>query len=181
VRILAASNRNLKTLVEDGQFREDLYYRLSVVTIELPPLRERREDVPLLAQYFVKQLASQYGIPGLSISDDGMERLVQYDWPGNVRELQNVIERLTVLAKDSLIRVEDLPPEIRQSESKIAAIKLKLPEEGIDLEEIEKEILVQTLEKHGWNQTQAAKYLNISRKTLIYRMEKFSLTAPSGE
>ena len=178
VRILAASNRNLKNLVEDGQFREDLYYRLSVVTVELPPLRERREDIPMLIQHFSEILANRYGIPRLTISDEAIEKLVQYNWPGNVRELQNVIERVFVLAKDDRIAASDLPPEICRSGSRIANISLKLPEEGIDLEEVEKEILLQTLEKHGWNQTQAAKYLNISRKTLIYRMEKFSLAPP---
>jgi two-component system NtrC family response regulator len=179
VRILAASNRNLKNLVEDGDFREDLYYRLSVVTVELPPLRERRDDIPLLTRHFLKQYASRYGIPDLSVSGDAMEKMVQYNWPGNVRELQNVIERLAVLAKDNLINVETLPEELRAAESRIANIGLKLPEEGIDLEGVEKEILLQALEKHGWNQTHAAKYLNISRKTLIYRMEKFALLPPT--
>lgn len=108
-----------------------------------------------------------------------MERMVHYNWPGNVRELQNVIERLAVLAKDNLIREETLPEEIRRAESRVASIGLKLPEEGIDLEEVEKEILLQALERHGWNQTHAAKYLNISRKTLIYRMEKFALLPPT--
>ena len=179
VRILAASNRNLKNLVEDGAFREDLYYRLSVVGIELPPLRERRDDIPLLTRHFLKQYAGRYGIPDLSVSEDAMDKMVEYNWPGNVRELQNVIERLAVLAKDNLIRVETLPDELRRAESRIASIGLKLPEDGIDLEEVEKEILLQALEKHGWNQTQAAKYLNISRKTLIYRMEKFALVPPT--
>lgn len=180
VRIIAASNRNLKNLAEDGQFREDLYYRLSVVTIELPPLRERRDDIPLLVQHFLKQFAERYSIHGLSVSDDALEKLVRYNWPGNVRELQNVIERVSVLAKDSEITVEQLPSEIRSADSRIANINLKLPEEGIDLEEIEKEILLQALERHNWNQTQAAKHLNISRKTLIYRMEKFALSAPTA-
>lgn len=179
VRILAASNRNLKNLVEDGDFREDLYYRLSVVTIELPPLRERRDDIPLLTRHFLKQYASRYSIPDLSVSQDAMERMVHYNWPGNIRELQNVIERLAVLAKDNLIREETLPEEIRRAESRVASIGLRLPEEGIDLEEVEKEILLQALERHGWNQTHAAKYLNISRKTLIYRMEKFALLPPT--
>lgn len=179
VRILAATNRNLKNLVEDGQFREDLYYRLSVVTIELPPLRERREDIPLLVQHFLKQFSSSFDLPGLSVSEDAMEKLVQYNWPGNIRELQNVMERTSVLAKGNTIGTEQLPPEIRRFESRIASINLKLPDEGIDLEEIEKEILLQALEKHNWNQTQAAKYLNISRKTLIYRMEKFALAPPT--
>lgn len=181
VRILAATNRNLKTLVEDGQFREDLYYRLSVVTIDVPPLRERREDVPLLAQHFAKQFSDRYAIPGLSLTDEALEKLAQYNWPGNVRELQNVIERVSVLARTDKIGAEELPPEIRVSSSRIANIGLKLPEEGIDLEQIEKEILLQALERHSWNQSRAARYLNISRKTLIYRMEKFALLPPTSE
>lgn len=179
VRILAATNRNLKNLVEDGQFREDLYYRLSVVTIDLPPLRDRRDDIPLLVQLFLKQFADRYGISGLSVSEEALEKLVSYNWPGNIRELQNVIERISVLAKSNTLGVMELPSEIRLSESRIASINLKLPDEGIDLEEIEKEILLQALQKHAWNQTQAAKYLNISRKTLIYRMEKFALAEPT--
>jgi DNA-binding NtrC family response regulator len=180
VRILAASNRNLKNRIADGLFREDLYYRLSVVTIEIPPLRERREDIPLLIQHFLRQLGERYNLTGLSISADAREKLIQYNWPGNVRELQNVMERMVVLTRDGKILFEDLPAEVRQCESRIANILLKLPDEGIDLEEIEKEILLQALEKHGWNQTRAASYLNISRKTLIYRMEKFSLVAPNS-
>jgi two-component system NtrC family response regulator len=179
VRMLAATNRNLRNLVEDGSFREDLYYRLSVVAIELPPLRERRDDIPLLARHFLKQYADRYGIPDLSVSEDAMEKLIHYIWPGNVRELQNVIERMAVLAKNSVLQVDDLPEEIRRAESRVASIGLKLPEAGIDLEEVEKEILLQALERHDWNQTHAARYLNISRKTLIYRMEKFALLPPT--
>ena len=175
VRIIAASNRNLKALVEDGDFREDLYYRLSVVSIDLPPLRERSDDIRLLVRFFLKQFATRYGISDLSVSDPAMDKLMQYRWPGNVRELQNVIERMAVLAKTEILQVEDLPQEMRQAELAISSIGLKLPEEGIDLEQIEKEILLQALQKHDWNQTHAARYLNISRKTLIYRMEKFAL------
>lgn len=180
VRIIAATNRNLKNLVEDGQFREDLYYRLSVVMIDLPSLRERRDDIPLLARHFLKCLAKQYEMPVLSITDEAMDKIGRYDWPGNVRELQNVMERIAVLAKEERIGLVDLPPEIIRAESRIASINLKLPEEGIDLEAIEKEIIQLALEKCDWNQTQAAKYLNMSRKTLIYRMEKFSL-APQAQ
>lgn len=181
VRILAATNRNLKNLVDDGQFREDLYYRLSVVTIDIPPLRERREDIPFLTQHFVKQFSDRYAIPALSFSEEALEKLAQYNWPGNVRELQNVIERISVLTKNTAIGAGELPPEIRSSASRIANISLKLPEEGIDLEQVEKEILLQALEKHSWNQSQAARYLNISRKTLIYRMEKFALLPSASE
>jgi DNA-binding NtrC family response regulator len=175
VRILAATNRNLKNLVEDSEFRDDLYYRLSVVTIEVPPLRERRDDIPPLLHRFLAIFRERYHLPALSLSEEAVERLVRYHWPGNVRELENAVERLVVLAKSDLIGAGDLPPEIRAPESRIAAIDLKLPDEGISLEEVEKELLVRALEKHGWNQTHAARYLNLSRKTLIYRMEKFNI------
>jgi two-component system NtrC family response regulator len=175
VRIIAATHRNLRTMVEDAQFREDLFYRLSVVTINLPPLRERKDDIPLLVEHFLKQHCGRYQIPMVSVSDEALEALAQHNWPGNVRELGNVIEHLVVLGKGDVIKTEHLPSEIRQTKSRIANISLKLPEDGISLEEVEKEILLQALEKHQWHQTKAARYLNISRKTLIYRMEKFGL------
>ncbi|HEV2275473.1 MAG TPA: sigma-54 dependent transcriptional regulator [Acidobacteriaceae bacterium] len=175
VRILAATNRDLRTLIADGHFREDLFYRLSVVTIELPPLRERRDDIPLLVQHFLKKHCVRYHLAVRSISEEALEVLTRYEWPGNVRELENLIEGLVVLGSSDEIRNEDLPPHIRQGPSRVSAIRLKLPDEGISLEEVEKEIIVQALEKHEWNQTRAARYLNISRKTLIYRMEKFGL------
>lgn len=175
VRIVAATNRNLRTLIEDGQFREDLFYRLSVVTVELPPLRERRDDIPLLLTHFLKKHCTRYQLVVPSVSDDALELLTRYDWPGNVRELENVIEHAVVLGPSDVIRIEDLPAHIRQATSRVTSISLKLPDEGIDLEEVEKEILLQALEKNQWNQSRAARYLNLSRKTLIYRMEKFGL------
>lgn len=181
VRMLAATNRNLRTMIEDGQFREDLFYRLSVVTIHLPPLRERRKDIPLLVEHFLKKHCGRYQIPVVSISDEALEILAQYNWPGNVRELENVMEHLVVLNKGDVIRPEYLPTEIRQAKSRIGNISLNLPEEGINLEELEKEILLQALEKHHWHQTNAARYLNITRKTLIYRMEKFGLVPTSDK
>lgn len=183
VRIIAATNRDLKTQVEDGNLRGDLYYRLSVITIELPPLRERREDISALVAHFLKRFSERYNTGRLSLADDAMETLIKYDWPGNIRELENVVERVSVLATGSQIVISDLPVEVRSGRSRIASIGLKLPDEGISLEEIEKEILVQALEKHHGNQTRAARYLNISRKTLIYRMEKFALIerAPGAE
>lgn len=178
VRILAATHRNLKALVDDGQFREDLFYRLSVVTVSLPPLRERKEDIPLLVEHFLKKQCAKYQIPAVSISDEALEVLAQHNWPGNVRELENVVEHLVVLGKGEVVRPEHLPANIRQRRSRIANISLRLPEEGISLEEVEKEILLQALEKHDWHQTNAARYLSISRKTLIYRMEKYGLAPP---
>jgi two-component system NtrC family response regulator len=181
VRILAATNRKLKTQVEDGQFREDLFYRLSVVTIDLPPLRERKDDIPLLAAHFLKTFSERYHISPLTITDEALALIVRYAWPGNVRQLENAIERLVVLASGNMIKPEELPQEVRESESRIAKIDLKLPDEGIDLEQVEREILSQALQKHAGNQTRAAQYLNISRKTLIYRMEKFDLISPGIE
>lgn len=179
IRIIAATNRNLKALADDGEFRDDLFYRLSVVTIEVPPLRERREDIPVLAEYFLKKFRERHQLPRLSLGIDTLEALGRYAWPGNVRQLENVIERLVVLARGDNVQVDELPTELREWKSRIARIDLKLPDDGIDLEQIEKEILLRALEKHGGNQTRAARYLNISRKTLIYRMEKFGL-APTG-
>ena len=178
VRILAATHRNLKTLVEDGQFREDLFYRLSVVTVNLAPLRERKDDIPLLVEHFLKKQCAKYQIPLVSISEETLEILAQHNWPGNVRELENVVEHVVVLGKGDVIKPEHLPADVRQQRSRIANISLKLPEEGISLEDVEKEILVQALEKYDWHQTKAARYLSISRKTLIYRMEKYGLTPP---
>lgn len=178
VRIVAATNRDLRKLIEDGQFREDLFYRLSVVTVELPPLRERRDDIPLLISHFLKKHCSRYSLAMPGVSDDAIDLLARYDWPGNVRELENVIEHAVVLGASGEIRPENLPAHIQQAKSRVSAINLKLPDDGIDLEAVEKEILEQALEKNGWNQTRAARYLNISRKTLIYRMEKFALEGP---
>lgn len=179
VRILAATNRNLRNLIEDSQFREDLFYRLSVVTINLPALRERRDDIPLLVEHFLAKYCGRYNLPAVSLSDEALRILLQYGWPGNVRELENVIEHVVVVGRSEVIRPEHLPPEIRQAKPRIANVKLELPDEGISLEEVEKEILIQALERHNWNQTHAAKYLNISRKTLIYRMEKYGIISPS--
>jgi DNA-binding NtrC family response regulator len=117
-------------------------------------------------------------MPPISISEEALEVLAHHNWPGNVRELENVVEHVVVLGKGEVIRPEHLPADIRLQRSRIANISLKLPEEGISLEDVEKEILLQALEKHDWHQTNAARFLNISRKTLIYRMEKFGLTGP---
>ena len=181
VRILAATNRSLRNLIEDGQFRDDLFYRLSVVTLNLPPLRERKEDIPLLVEHFLGKYCGRYNLPLIAVDEDALKILTQYNWPGNVRELENVIEHLVVLGKGELIRAEHLPAEIREAKPRIANVALELPEGGISLEEVEKEILLQALERHNWNQSRAAKYLDITRKTLIYRMEKYAISPPSEE
>jgi two-component system NtrC family response regulator len=175
VRVIAATNRNLLAMIDDGTFREDLYYRLAVVPLELPPLRERREDIPELVQYLFRKHKERHGIPVLRLPANVVSQLANYRWPGNVRELENVIERLIVLAASDEIREADLPDEIRGAARGRDSFLLELPAEGISLEAVERELLVRALEKFNWNQSQAARYLDISRRTLIYRMEKHGL------
>lgn len=175
VRVIAATNRDLNKMVEDGQFREDLYFRLKIIPIKLPSLRERREDIPLLVREFLAEASKRYDRKDLTIDSNVYQYFNRYSWPGNVRELKNVIERLTILSSGNQITIDDLPEEIRNAESSISSLPFTLPAGGIDLEEVEKEIIRQALERHDWNQTHAAKYLNITRNTLIYRMQKFQL------
>jgi two-component system NtrC family response regulator len=163
-------------MVENGTFREDLFFRLNIVPIKLPPLRERREDIPLLVKFFLDDATKRYQRPGISIAKDVYQCLHQYPWPGNVRELKNLVDRLVVLAHSDEISLEDLPEDVKKAKSSVANFLFTLPADGIDLEEIEKEIIRQALEKNTWNQTHTAKYLNITRNTLIYRMQKFNLS-----
>lgn len=175
IRVLAATHRNLLAMIEDGTFREDLYYRLAVVPLELPPLRERKEDIPELVQHLFMKLKEKHGMPALRMPASLSARFSAYRWPGNIRELENVIERMIVLSAGDEVNEDDLPEELRQAPPRADAFLLELPEEGISLEGIERELLLRALEKFDWNQTQAARYLDISRRTLIYRMEKYDL------
>ncbi|HSU29605.1 MAG TPA: sigma-54 dependent transcriptional regulator [Bryobacteraceae bacterium] len=176
VRVIAATNRNLQAMIEDGTFREDLYYRLAVVPLELPPLRERKEDIPELAQHLFRKLKQRHGLEAVRMSPKLTSHFTGYRWPGNVRELENVIERMLVLSSGQEIGENDLPDELRRiTPKKEDRFLLDLPENGISLEGIERELLLRALEKYNGNQTQAARYLDISRRTLIYRMEKHGL------
>jgi DNA-binding NtrC family response regulator len=176
VRVIAATNRNLQAMIEDGTFREDLYYRLAVVPLELPPLRERKEDIPELAQHLFRKLKQRHGLEAVRMSPKLTSHFTGYRWPGNVRELENVIERMLVLSSGDQIGENDLPDELRRiAPRKEDRFLLELPENGISLEGIERELLLRALEKYNGNQTQAARYLDISRRTLIYRMEKHGL------
>ena len=174
-RVIGATNRNLKRAVEEGKFREDLYFRLNVFPIELPPLREHQEDLIPLAKHFVKQLNRELNkeIKGLSFSAE--RKLAAYDWPGNIRELKNVIERAILLCQGDLIQAEDLLLE-RKPETVSYDLLSEVPSKDIPLEEMEKRLVIRALEKTGWNQTQAAGLLKISRFALINRMKKFNLT-----
>lgn len=175
VRIIAATHRNLQAMVEDSTFREDLYYRLVVIPLELPPLRERPDDVPELVQNFFLKAKEKQGRPDLVLPPRLLPYFSGYTWPGNVRELENIIERIVVLARGDEITLNDLPDFLRRERPPVEALHLDLPARGISLEAVEKELIMRALEKFDGNQTHAAQYLDISRKTLIYRMEKFGL------
>jgi DNA-binding NtrC family response regulator len=177
VRIVAATNQDLEHEVRQGRFREDLYYRLNVIPIVLPSLRERRTDVPLLVDHFIAKCA---GDRRRGISREALEILVAYDWPGNVRELESVIERALLLGEQDEIVPEDLPAAVRTRVSgPKGAMDLEIPEGGIDLEALERSLLLKALEKAGGNVSRAARLLGLSRRTLQYRMGKIQ-TAPHG-
>jgi two-component system NtrC family response regulator len=176
VRVIAATHRNLHVMIEDGTFREDLYYRLAVVPLHLPSLRERKEDIPELVESLFQQAKQRHGIADAQLAPSIMQYLVAYRWPGNVRELENVVERLLVLSSHKSIGEGELPEEIRGAQLYASSFRIDLPEEGISLEGVERELIVRALERFNGNQTHAAKYLDISRRTLIYRMEKYGLT-----
>lgn len=178
IRVIAATHRTLSAMVEDGMFREDLYYRLAVVPLSVPPLRERKEDIPELIEKLFQRAKERHGMRDVRLSPAVHQRLISYRWPGNVRQLENVLERLLVLSSSDLIPVEDLPEELSVSPGSAAMLWPEhLPEEGISLEAIERDLISRALEKFSGNQTQAARYLDISRRTLIYRMEKHGLSA----
>lgn len=175
VRVIAATNRDLEKMVADATFRDDLYYRLAVVSIRMPPLRERSDDIPLLVDHFLSKHADRAGRVRPTIDTSVYLAFNMYAWPGNVRELENVIERALVLDRDGVVGLDDLPDRLRAGGQRIGNLKIELPDEGISLEEVERELLLAALEKHGWNQTRAAAYLKITRSTLLYRMQKFGL------
>jgi DNA-binding NtrC family response regulator len=180
VRIIAATNRDLGKAVRDGRFREDLYYRLKVIPMTLPPLRDREEDVPLLVKYFVDTFNREFKKATKGVTSEALERLITYPWPGNVRELRNVIERAMILENKPEITLQDLPREIRdravEAEAPAAAPSgFHLPETGFSLKKIEQEMVRQALEKSAGNQSRAARLLSISRDTLRYKMKKYGL------
>ena len=179
LRLVAATNRDLLAAVEDGAFRRDLYHRIAVLVLRLPPLRERAEDLPLL----VNHLLAKHGAAGLSVAPDALRTLAAWHWPGNVRELENELRRAVVLRKDGgRIEAADLSPEIRagppsgaRPAGRLDLRAVELPEGGVDLAVLEQTLLEKALQRTGGNQTKAAALLGITRQTLIYRMEKFGL------
>jgi DNA-binding NtrC family response regulator len=179
VRVIAATSRDLAAEIKNGRFREDLFYRLNVIPIKVPPLRERKEDIPELAVFFAARFAGELGKGVAEIAEEAMAFLRKYDWPGNIRELKNVMERAVILNTQPVIIPDLLPPEILRAqyagERSTVEQDFVLPERGIDLEAVEQSLIQQALEKSEGNQTKAARLLGISRYTLIYRMEKYGL------
>ncbi|HEY2943943.1 MAG TPA: sigma-54 dependent transcriptional regulator [Vicinamibacteria bacterium] len=177
VRIVAATNQDLERAVREGRFREDLYYRLNVIPIVLPPLRDRRTDIPLLVDHF---LAKYAGGRARGVSEDALKTLMAYDWPGNVRELESVVERALLLGEGELIVPADLPASLRSGAGgPRRAMDLEIPDSGIDLEAVERSLILKALDKAGGNVTRAARLLGLSRRTLQYRIEKIQTAEKS--
>jgi two-component system response regulator HydG len=178
VRVIAASNKNLLEQINSGTFREDLYYRLNVVEIEIPPLRERKEDIPLLAQHFLKQFAAKNRKNINGFTPKAMENLIRYDWPGNVRELMNAVERGVVLARSHYLDIVDFPfmkASLFQNDADLVN-QTKLSLDGdVSLEEVEKAAILKTLEAAGGNKSEAARRLRITRKTLHKKLKAYGV------
>lgn len=172
VRVIAATNRELEDSIAQGRFREDLYYRLAVIPIHLPPLRTRREDIAPLVEFFLKKHKNG---TEMKVSEQAMRCLVGYDWPGNVRELENAVERMLVLARSEQVEEWELPARIRSNQKVASRRVLSLPEGGYSLETLEKEAIVEALLRNNWNQTQAANFLRVPRHVLAYRVEKYGI------
>lgn len=175
VRILAATNRELEQEIKKGTFREDLFYRLNVIRINLPPLRERGSDLKTLADYFIKKYSQQSGIDIEGISKPALRLIMNYAWPGNVRQLESVIERSVLMAESNLIQPEDLPSELFTTTSQCGGLQIDLPPEGIDFEELERGLIVKAMERADGVIGKAAPLLGMSYKTLQYRLEKFDI------
>ncbi|TMN88307.1 sigma-54-dependent Fis family transcriptional regulator [Pseudoalteromonas phenolica] len=171
VRVLAASHKNLQQMVQDGLFREDLYYRLNVVPLHMPPLRERQEDIPRLIEHFLKRFSQQYGIEAPQLSSKLLKHLLNFDWPGNVRQLSNTLEQFVLLQDETELK-ENLTNTANSTQTNAL---FTLPSEGLNWDEFEKDCLQQALNREGGNKTQAAKLLGISYKQFLYRLEKHGL------
>jgi DNA-binding NtrC family response regulator len=175
VRIIAATHRKLETMVKEGSFREDLYYRLLVVPIELPPLRERQSDIPELVWHFLEKAKRKHNRGDVSLRSDLLPSFCDYQWPGNVRQLENIIERLVLLSPGPEITYSDLPDFLRGEHLSSSVPQVNLPEEGISMTAVEKDLIVRALQKFGGNQTRAARFLHMSRRTLAYRLGKYDI------
>lgn len=178
VRVVAATNLDIEEMVATGRFREDLYYRLSVIPIHLPPLRQRHEDIPLLLRHFT----AKAGCPHITFTKNAMDKLISYSWPGNVRELENMVTRVMILREADTVNVDDLPGKIKiQQKYDGQKSVVNLPPEGYPLEKLEREVVVEALERNNWNKSAAAAFLKIPRHVLLYRLEKYGIDSPSKD
>jgi len=175
VRVVAATNRDLRQMVQDGRFRDDLYYRLNVLSVDVMPLRERRDDIPVLIAFFLKKHTRNTTRLVRGLNPEARRVMENYSWPGNVRQLESAIERAILLAESDLITVEDLPLEVRQESRPVAESAFKLPAEGIDFEDVERNLIMQAMERTDYNITKAAKLLGVTFRTLQYRLDKFGI------
>ena len=173
VRVICATNRDLKEEIKKGRFREDLYFRLHVFTIHLPPLKERREDVPLLVQHFIEKFNGETGKHVQAVSAGAMSVLQNYAWPGNIRELRNTVERAMILTDGDTITEEHLPPDMRPSRPEAATLRVAL---GVQLREIEKEYILASLQRNGGNKARTARLLGMSRRTIYRKMDELKIT-----
>lgn len=175
VRIIAATNENLPDLIKENTFREDLFYRLSVVPILIPPLRERREDIPILTEFFVTRTASKHGIKPPHIAREVFKIFFDYPWMGNVRELENLVERMVVLSDGDALTLDDVPTAVKDPSPLSGRLWFSLPSDPMNLDDMECEIIRISLKRHDGNQSQTSRYLGITRSALIYRMQKYGL------
>jgi DNA-binding NtrC family response regulator len=185
VRVIAATNRELETAIEEGTFRADLYYRLNVISLHIPPLRERREDIPLLIRHFGEAKAKELDLPPRTFLPETVDLMLRYRWPGNIRELENLIERLLVLSSSGPVRPEELPETMRKTSATEQAdprsqvlLGLRTLPDAVD--EFERDIIEQVLREYGFNQTRAAARLGLSRRILKYRMDKLGIAEDRG-
>jgi DNA-binding NtrC family response regulator len=180
VRVVAATNRDLEAMMKAGLFREDLFYRLNVIPMVLPPLRERASDVPALVARFLEKANAAHGTAVARFDPTALELLCGHSWPGNIRQLESVVERAVLLSEGETIRVDDLPLEIRhQTAPSARPYGFEIPVEGIDIEEFERQLIVQAMERSSWVIARAARLLGLTYRTLQYRLEKFGLRRPS--
>jgi DNA-binding NtrC family response regulator len=186
IRVVAATNQELEALVKQGNFREDLYYRLNVIPIRVPPLRERVSDIPLLVVHFLQEFSKKKKKAAKRLSPQAMDLLIRYPWPGNVRELENLMERLVILTEGNVVEVEDLPQRFRDTTSMggTGAESIDFPADGLNLpqalQEFERRLILKALERSNWVKSRAAQLLNLNRTTLIEKMKKQQILTPEA-
>jgi transcriptional regulator with PAS, ATPase and Fis domain len=177
VRIISATNKDLEQELEKGGFREDLYYRLNVVHIELPPLRERAEDIPVLVEHFVAKYNAEFDRQVRQVKPEAMQALVECRWPGNVRQLEAVIERAVLMTDGDVLTLRDIGSQLNKRRAEPVASPYELPEDGIDFEQLEKELIQKAMQRAGGVATKAARLLKMNYKAFLYRLEKFGIRA----